>query len=325
IIISTDMYTVFRGEEFGDDMYEAGSLDGAVEPGPGYVQAGFDAFAPGLGASFVAITLAFFTFTTMVAYYYMAEVNLSYLTRKIKSGTIRRGLIRVLQGLILVSVAYGAVTTAGSAWGLGDIGVGSMAWLNILGILLLQVPALKALKDYRQQKKQGLDPQFDPRPLGIKSAEVWELRADGRELQGKAGQEGTEGLPPAEEAGPGPAVRSEAAGQQERWVLGAAGRRRGAAGQGRSGARRGSRRHRRRGSDGLTAGRRHRPHRPDGHPTAGHHLGAGLAARRAADRRPSPRRRDAPTPRRPDAVWPLATGVMHQSPAATVRDRWGPG
>src|SRR5699024_3053811 len=34
IIISTDMYTVFRGEEFGDDMYEAGSLDGAVEPGP---------------------------------------------------------------------------------------------------------------------------------------------------------------------------------------------------------------------------------------------------------------------------------------------------
>ena len=189
IIISTDMYTVFRGEEFGDDMYEAGSLDGAVEPGPGYVQAGFDAFAPGLGASFVAITLAFFTFTTMVAYYYMAEVNLSYLTRKIKSGTIRRGLIRVLQGLILVSVAYGAVTTAGSAWGLGDIGVGSMAWLNILGILLLQVPALKALKDYRQQKKQGLDPEFDPRPLGIKNAEFWELRADGRELQGKAGQE----------------------------------------------------------------------------------------------------------------------------------------
>ena len=107
IIISTDMYTVFRGETFGEDMYEAGSLDGAVEPGPGYVQSGFDAFAPGLGASFLAVALAFFTFTTMVAYYYMAEVNLSYLTRKIKSGTIRRGLIRVLQGLILVSVEIG--------------------------------------------------------------------------------------------------------------------------------------------------------------------------------------------------------------------------
>ena len=37
-------------------------------------------------------------------------------------------------------------------------------WLNIIGILLLQGPALKALKDYRAQKRQGLDPQFDPRP-----------------------------------------------------------------------------------------------------------------------------------------------------------------
>src|SRR5699024_2415338 len=171
IIISTNMYSVFEGEEFPGPTLHEGALGGEVEPGPGFVQNGFDDFAPGLGAGFVAITLAFFTFTTIVAYYYMAEVNLSYLTRKIKSGTIRRGLIRVLQGLILVSVAYGAVTTAGSAWGLGDIGVGSMAWLNILGILLLQVPALKALKDYRQQKKQGLDPQFDPRPLGIKNAE----------------------------------------------------------------------------------------------------------------------------------------------------------
>src|SRR5699024_11193776 len=88
-----------------------------------------------------------------------------------------------------------------------------MAWLNILGILLLQVPALKALKDYRQQKKQGLDPQFDPRPLGIKNAEPWELRADGRERQARAGQElgaeagattgeGPPGGPPARRPGP---------------------------------------------------------------------------------------------------------------------------
>ena len=54
-----------------------------------------------------------------------------------------------------------------------------MAWLNILAILVLQVPALKVLKDYRAQKKSGLDPQFDPRTLGIRNAELWELRADG--------------------------------------------------------------------------------------------------------------------------------------------------
>lgn len=188
IIISTNMYSVYENETYpGPTLYE-GDIPASIEPGPGFVQYGFDNFAPGLGSSFVALTLMFFTFTTMVAYYYMAEVNLSYLTRKISSGVVRRGMIRTLQALILISVAYGAVTTAGSAWGLGDIGVGSMAWLNILGILALQVPALKALKDYREQRKQGIDPQFDPRKLDIKNAEFWELRADGRIPQGEAGR-----------------------------------------------------------------------------------------------------------------------------------------
>ncbi|MEN3121066.1 alanine/glycine:cation symporter family protein [Janibacter sp. LM] len=184
IIISTDMYSVFRGESYpGPTLYE-GAIGTDVEPGPGFVQAGLDSFAPGIGSSFVALALVFFAFTTMVAYYYMAEVNLAYLTRKIRSATVRRGMIRALQGLILVSAAYGATTTAGSAWGLGDIGVGTMAWLNILGILLLQVPALKALKDYRAQKARGIDPQFDPRELGIEGAQFWELRADGQLTQG---------------------------------------------------------------------------------------------------------------------------------------------
>ena len=188
IIISTDMYSVFEDETYpGDTLYE-GAIGTDVEPGPGFVQSGFDTVASGWGSSFVALALTFFAFTTMVAYYYMAEVNLTYLTRKIPNALVRRAMIRALQGLILASVAYGAVTTAGSAWGLGDIGVGSMAWLNILGILLLQVPALKALKDYRRQKKEGLDPQFDPRELDIRGAEFWEQRADGLVNQGAPGE-----------------------------------------------------------------------------------------------------------------------------------------
>lgn len=197
IILSTGMFNTFSNEEWADGASPLiaegdGGLSTSVEPGPGFVQAGLDSFAPGLGPGFVAVALAFFAFTTIVAYYYMAETNLNYLTRKMKNRTAARAMQRLLQALVLVSVAYGAVTTAGAAWGLGDIGVGSMAWLNIIGILFLQGPALKALKDYRQQKKQGLDPEFDPRKLGIENATFWELRADGHQLQGKAGGE----LPP---------------------------------------------------------------------------------------------------------------------------------
>ena len=197
IIISTGMFNTFENEEWLEGESPVigsgvGEMSTSVEPGPNYVQSGLDSVFPGAGPSFIAIALSFFVFTTIVAYYYMAEVNLNYLTRKMKNRVAARGMLRALQALVLVSVAYGAVTTAGAAWGLGDIGVGSMAWLNIMGILFLQVPALKALKDYREQKKQGLDPQFDPRKLGIEGATFWELRADGMNLQGKAGGE----LPP---------------------------------------------------------------------------------------------------------------------------------
>ncbi|MEX3566221.1 alanine/glycine:cation symporter family protein [Micrococcus endophyticus] len=188
IIISTGAYRVYEGEsEAGAVIFEGGSLPATASVGPAYVQSGFDAMFSGFGPTFVAVALAFFAFTTIVAYYYMAEVNLVFITRNFSNPLFRRVALRALQGLILVSVAYGAVATTGAAWGLGDIGVGSMAWLNIIGILLLQGPALKALKDFRAQKRQGLDPQFDPRPLGIHNATFWEERADGRITPGVAG------------------------------------------------------------------------------------------------------------------------------------------
>lgn len=197
IIISTGMFNTFQGEEWNDGTSPVigsgvGEMPVDVEPGPGFVQQGLDSVFPGLGPSFIAITLGFFVFTTIVAYYYMAEVNLNYLTRKMKNRLLARAMQRLLQATVLIAVAYGAVNTAGAAWGMGDIGVGSMAWLNIVGILIIQGPALKALKDYREQKKAGLDPQFDPRKLGIEGATFWELRADGHVLQGRSGEE----LPP---------------------------------------------------------------------------------------------------------------------------------
>jgi AGCS family alanine or glycine:cation symporter len=93
---------------------------------------------------------------------------LSYLD---KSGNkwIKNGL-RIL---ILVATFYGAVKTAESAWTLGDIGVGIMAWLNIVAIVLLRKPALKVLKDYERQRKAGKDPVFVAKEVGIENTEQW--------------------------------------------------------------------------------------------------------------------------------------------------------
>jgi AGCS family alanine or glycine:cation symporter len=140
-----------------------------VAVGPAYTQAAVETVLPGFGAPFVALALMFFAFTTIVAYYYMAETNVQYINRY----THRPWIILVLRFMIMASVGYGAVRSATTAWDLGDVGVGLMAWLNIIAILILQGPALKALDDYEAQKKQGLDPVFDPDKLNIKNAQFW--------------------------------------------------------------------------------------------------------------------------------------------------------
>jgi len=72
------------------------------------------------------------------------------------------------------------VKTASVAWGLGDVGVGIMAWLNIIGILIIffmSKPAIKALEDYEAQKGQGVKKYtFDPNSLQISNAIFWEKR-----------------------------------------------------------------------------------------------------------------------------------------------------
>jgi len=140
-----------------------------VESGAAYTQAAVEVVMPGFGASFVALALMFFAFATIVAQYYMAETNVQYITRNVH----RPGILLILKLVIMAAVAYGAIRSASIAWALGDLGVGVMAWLNIIAILILQKPALLVLKDYERQKREGRDPVFDPVPLGIRNADFW--------------------------------------------------------------------------------------------------------------------------------------------------------
>ncbi|CAH0239880.1 alanine/glycine:cation symporter family protein [Peribacillus sp. YIM B13472] len=143
---------------------------GDVTPGPGYTQAAIDSVIPGFGAGFVAIALFFFAFTTIMAYYYIAETNIAYLMRNRNS----KWAMLALKLVILAASFYGTIRTAELAWALGDAGLGIMVWLNVIAILILAKPALITLKDYEKQKKAGVDPVFNPKSLGIKNADFWE-------------------------------------------------------------------------------------------------------------------------------------------------------
>lgn len=165
MILFTGMYNT----EAPDGSFIVNNLEG-VEAGPGYTQAAIDSVLPGFGAGFVAIALFFFAFTTIMAYYYIAETNMTYLIR----GSNKKLSLLILKFVILAATFYGSVKTASLAWALGDVGLGIMVWLNVIAILILAKPAIIALKDYERQRKQGLDPVFDPKALGIKNADYWE-------------------------------------------------------------------------------------------------------------------------------------------------------
>lgn len=138
----------------------------------GFTQAAVSHHFPGFGNEFVAVALFFFAFTTIMAYFYYADTNIAYLIKNEKAKKVVGFLFKLL---FLSTVYFGTIRTAEKAWAIGDIGVGLMAWVNIIAILLLSKVSMKVWKDYKSKRKQGIeDPTFDSKELGIKNADFWE-------------------------------------------------------------------------------------------------------------------------------------------------------
>ena len=123
---------------------------GAPELANNYVnftQSAVDSVFRGFGSQFVSVAMVFFVFTTIMAYYFYAESSIIYLFHG-REGKGEKVAIRVFQVLMLAAVVFGAVREADVVWQLGDIGVGLMAWVTVVTILILCPKALKALKEF---------------------------------------------------------------------------------------------------------------------------------------------------------------------------------
>ena len=147
------------------------------------------------GDMIISIALFFFAFTTIMAYYYYAETNLVYLFNRWRRRIYKKHPERLeelehadmhfgddrgekivvwsLRAGTISAVFIGSLVGSGIVWTVGDIGVGVMAWINIVTILILSPKALRALRDYERQKKEGKEPRFDPEALNIENVEYW--------------------------------------------------------------------------------------------------------------------------------------------------------
>ncbi|MEO3355989.1 alanine/glycine:cation symporter family protein [Acinetobacter haemolyticus] len=175
MILITGMYNVQGTLEAGQFIVQ--NVSPTVEIGsPAFTQMAVSTVFGGFGQIFVALAVFFFAFTTIIAYYYIAETNITYLSYITKTPS----LMFLTKCFIIAAVVYGVISATGYIWGIGDIGVGLMAWINIIGIILtyfIWKPTIKALRDYEKQQKAGVTEfTFDPVKLGIRNATFWEDR-----------------------------------------------------------------------------------------------------------------------------------------------------
>ncbi|MDR2775183.1 MAG: alanine:cation symporter family protein, partial [Tannerella sp.] len=142
------------------------------EYGPVYTQMAVDVHMPGFGSAFVALALFFFAFTTIMSYYFQAETNIYFLFRKEKTSFYAVNMLRLS---MLVITYFTAINEMTLAWDMADIGVGLMAWFNMIAILLLQSIALRTFNDYESQLRSGIrQPIFKPALLNIRQTKEWD-------------------------------------------------------------------------------------------------------------------------------------------------------
>lgn len=101
------------------------------------------AFELGLGRSgviFIAISLFFFAFTTIIGWYFFGEANIKYLFGA-------RG-VAPYRILVLLFIILGSILEVQLVWDMADMFNGLMVIPNLIGLIILAPEAVAILKDY---------------------------------------------------------------------------------------------------------------------------------------------------------------------------------
>ena len=105
------------------------------------------------GTHFMTVAIFFFAFSSIIGNYSYAESNFSFITKNNEA-------LFCFRVFCLLPIVFGALSSLDIAWCTADIFMAIMAVINIISIILLSKWVIKLLKDYENQKKQGLEPVF---------------------------------------------------------------------------------------------------------------------------------------------------------------------
>ncbi len=139
-----------------------------VEPnadisGAAYIQAALSTTLGDFGPIFITVAMILFAFTTLLGNLFYVDKCISYITGKVP-GKKFMTVYRVIASLIIL---LGAGLSADLLWDIADILMGGMTLINIPVIFILSKYAIRTLKDYEKQRKQGKEPVFKAKDIAL--------------------------------------------------------------------------------------------------------------------------------------------------------------
>lgn len=119
-----------------------------------------------IGVLIITVSVALFAFTSLIGNYFYAEANIKFISES-------KSFMFGFRLLAVVMVFVGANASLALAWNTADILMAGMALVNCIAMFALGGIAIRALKDYEKQKKEGRNPVFKAANIGLEDTDCW--------------------------------------------------------------------------------------------------------------------------------------------------------
>ena len=131
--------------------------------GAPYVQQSLQASLGAFGPIFITVAMILFAFTTLIGNLYYVNQAFNHIIGHVPSKKFN--YVYYVTASLLIFV--GAGLSAGVLWKIADVLMGLMIIINMPVICILGKYAMRALKDYRKQRKEGKNPVFHAKDIDI--------------------------------------------------------------------------------------------------------------------------------------------------------------
>ena len=134
-------------------------VSGQFEAGTGVTgmaltQLAMSALVGDWGASFMAVALLFFAFTSILANTYYGETSLAFIHDD-------KRLLTVFRWIVLGGIIAGSQLNLPLVWAMADLSMAFMTVVNLVAVLALSGLVIKVMRDYNAQLALRIEPVFE--------------------------------------------------------------------------------------------------------------------------------------------------------------------